>query len=121
MLIGTTRKRSTDSTIRSTPGGDDWHHDVFTYLGFINSAFALLAGLRLFKFPSSGTREGDVVLDTLALIVLGWANGSQAYLDLTRIRKSRRWKVDGFDIITILDTLFAVLDFATVVALVAAG
>jgi hypothetical protein len=121
ILIGSRRKRSLDSTIRSTPGGDDWHHDLLTYLGFINSGFALLAGLRVFRIPSTGTYAGDVALDMLALTVLGWANGSQAYLDLTRIRKSDRWKITGFDFITILDTLFIVLDFASVAALMTAS
>jgi hypothetical protein len=42
MLIGTTRLKSKNSAIHSKPGGDDWHHDLFRYLGYINSAFALL-------------------------------------------------------------------------------
>jgi hypothetical protein len=31
-----------------------------------------LAGLRLFKIPSTKIYKGDVALDMLALIVLGW-------------------------------------------------
>lgn len=120
MLISTTRTKSKNLAIDSSPGGDDWHHDLFRYLGYINSAFALLAGLRLFRIPSTGTYTGDVALDVLALTVLGWANGSQAYLDL-RIRKSGRWAIDGFHVITLLDTLFTVLDFACVVAFMTAG
>jgi hypothetical protein len=53
MSVGATRKCS-DSPIRSTPGGDEWHHDVFRYLGFINSAFALLASPHLFRIRSTG-------------------------------------------------------------------
>lgn len=67
--------------IHSTPEGDDCHHDLFRDLGYINSAFAVLAGLRLFKIPSTGSEAGDVALHILAQVVLGWANGWQAYLD----------------------------------------
>jgi hypothetical protein len=67
-----TRNRSLDSPIRSRPGGDDWHHDMFRCLGIINSAFALLAGLCLFGIPSTGADGGDVTIDILALAVLGW-------------------------------------------------
>lgn len=119
MLVGATPRRNC-----STPaGGDDWHHDLLRYLGFINSAFALLAGLRLFRIPSTGTGSpaGDAaLLDVLALAVLGWANGSQALLDLTLIRRSGRWKINGCDVISVLDTMFTVLDFASVLALLTA-
>ena len=132
MLVGamttttTPRNRSPPdfSGFRSIPaGGDDWHHDLLRYLGFINSAFALLAGLRLFGVPSTGTGgpAGDAALDVLALAVLGWANGSQAFLDLTWIRRSGRWKINGFDVISVLDTLFTVLDLSSVLALLTAG
>ena len=59
-------------------------------------------------------------MDVLALAVLGGANGSQSYLDL-RIRKDGRWKLNGFEIITAVDTAFAVLDFASIAALLTAG
>ena len=127
MLVGATPPSPDFSTgFRSTPaGGDDWHHDLLRYLGFINSAFALLAGLRFFRIPSTGTgdcaEDAAALLDVLALAVLGWANGSQALLDLTWIRRSGRWKIDGFDVISVLDTLFTVLDFASVLALLTAG
>jgi hypothetical protein len=120
MLIGTTRSQSKDPKIHSAPGGDDWHHDLFRYLGYINSAFAVLAGLRLYRIPWTGSEVGDAALDVLALAVLGWANGSQAYLDL-RIRKDGRWELNGFEIITAMDTAFAVLDFASIAALLTAG
>jgi hypothetical protein len=42
-------------------------------------------------------------------------------LDLIRIRKSGRWKINGFDILTVLDTSFVMLDLVSVVALLDAG
>jgi hypothetical protein len=67
-----------------------------------------------------GSEAGDAPLDILALAMLGWANGSQAYMDL-RIRKDGRWEVNEFEIITIMDTVFAALDFVNVVVLLGAG
>jgi hypothetical protein len=105
MLTGTTRSRSKDAKIHSAPGGDDWHRDLFRYLSYINPAFAVLAGLRLYRVPSTGSEVGDAALDVLALAVLGWANGLPAYRDL-RIRKDGRWELKGFEIITAMDTAF---------------
>lgn len=68
----------------------------------------------------SGDKVND--LDILALTVLGIANASQAYGNLFVLRYTDRWIVGkGFDRITVLDTVFAVLDFAVVGAKVAGG
>lgn len=120
LLIGSTRAKSKDPMIHAAPSGDDWHRDLFRYLGYINSAFALLAGLRLYRIPSTGTLPGECALDILTLTVLGWANGSQAFLDM-RIRNSGRWAVRGFNMITTMDTLLAALDFAGVASILTAG
>ncbi|KAL2815734.1 hypothetical protein BJX63DRAFT_430670 [Aspergillus granulosus] len=118
-----TRKASADATIRALSQGDKWHHDIMSYLGGINSAPALLAFLRLWaiwkapRWLSTGTEKGDLRLDILALLVLGMANASQAFLNFTKARTSGRWIMGkGFDRITVLDALFTVLDWGAAVA-----
>ena len=94
------------------------------YLGGMNTSLALLAYLRLFTLYrprstllSTGSSRGDVPLDVLALTVLGLANFSQAFLNWTLARRSGRWIVGhGFDRITVLDTLFTILDSVTAFA-----
>ena len=60
-------------------------------LGFINSAFALLAGRWLFRIPSIGIYKGEVVLDMLVLTVLGWTNALQA---LRFNKDTKEWEVE---------------------------
>ncbi|KAH8433189.1 uncharacterized protein LDX57_010822 [Aspergillus melleus] len=112
------REASSDPMVRSLREGDKWHHDIMSYLGGINSAPALLAFLRLLaiwkspRFLSTGTKDGDLKLDFIALLVLGMANFSQAFLNFTTSRKCGRWIMGrGFDRITVLDALFTVLDW----------
>ena len=113
------RKRSTDAAIRSTPGGDAWHHDIMAYLGGMNTSLAVLASLRLYALfrPSSalvstGSAKGDVPLDFLALVVLGVGNFSQAFANFTIGARTDRWIMGkGLDRITVLDAVFTVLDW----------
>jgi hypothetical protein len=109
------RSVSKSPTISSTPEGDEWHHDVMAYLGYINVGFAALAGLRLWQlFPASPV---TAELDVLALTVLGIANGSQAWGNFMLSRNSGRWIMgNGWDRITVLDALFMVLDGGVVLA-----
>jgi hypothetical protein len=86
------------------------------YLGGMNTAPMLLALLRLWaiwkkpRFLTTGT--GDLRLDILALLVLGLANCSQAFLNFTTARTNRRWIMGkGLDRITALDAVFTVLDW----------
>ncbi|KAF8866298.1 hypothetical protein BDZ45DRAFT_579202, partial [Acephala macrosclerotiorum] len=110
-----------NSTISSTPGGDAWHHDLLDYLGKINLGFVALADLRLYtiskvveSWTQTGTPNRDV--DVLALTVLGIANASQAWNNLMVHRRGDGWIVGrGFDRITVLDTVFAVLNFGVVI------
>ncbi len=123
MLRIARRSNSKIPFIASTPEGDAWHHDILAYLGNINLGYVVLAALRLYslyrynKVPSASvtteTGEGDP--DLLALTALRIANASQAYGNLCVLRYTDRWIVGkGFDRITVLDTVFAVLDFAVV-------
>lgn len=126
MLRIARRANSKIPFIASTPEGDAWHHDILAYLGNINLGYVALAALRLYSLyknnevPSAsmttGTGGGD--LDILALTVLGIANASQAYGNLCVLRYTDRWIMGkGYDRITVLDTVFAVLDFGVVGAL----
>ncbi|KAH7351334.1 hypothetical protein BKA65DRAFT_500204 [Rhexocercosporidium sp. MPI-PUGE-AT-0058] len=121
------RAHSKTPYIASTPAGDAWHHDILVYLGNINLGFVTLAAFRLYsiykytaaKFPvkNPGKGVGGTAedLDILALTVLGIANASQAYGNIFVLRQTDRWIVGkGFDRITVLDTVFAVLDLAVV-------
>jgi hypothetical protein len=110
------RSESKSAIISSTPEGDDWHHDIMAYLGYINVGFAALAGLRLYSLVDSPASPD---LDILALTVLGIANGSQACGNFVRARKSGRWIMgNGWDRITVLDALFMVLDGVVVLGFV---
>jgi hypothetical protein len=112
-----TRSQSKSPAISSTPQGDEWHHDVMAYLGYINVGFATLAGLRLYALSYSPVSSSTPELDILALTVLGIANGSQAWGNFVRARGSGRWIMgSGGDRITVLDALFAVVDGAVVLA-----
>jgi hypothetical protein len=117
-----TRRLSGDSAIRRLPNGDAWHHDIMAYLGSINTSMALLALLRLYaivwpaqarvKALATGTDEGDLPLDVTALLVLGLANFSQAYMNFRTGLTADRWIMGkGLDRITVLDALFTVLDW----------
>lgn len=116
------RKLDSDAAIRGLPLGDKWHYDIMSYLGSINTSMALLALLRLYtiikpsKALSTGTTKGDVPLDVLALLVLGLANFSQAFVNFALGLRSNRWIMGkGFDRITVLDALFTVLDWAAAI------
>ncbi|KAH9437735.1 hypothetical protein MCOR02_001385 [Pyricularia oryzae] len=114
------RKGSAEASIRLTAEGDAWHHDIMAYLGAMNSSLALLAILRIYALarPSRamGGKDGDVAQDVTALIVLGLANFSQAFLNFTLSRRSDRWIMGkGLDRITVLDAVFTVLDWAAAI------
>ncbi|KAI9038838.1 ankyrin repeat domain-containing protein [Aspergillus affinis] len=90
--------------------------------GGMNSAPALLAFLCVWaiwkppQFLSTGTKNGDLKLDIIALLILGMANFSQAFLNFTVSRRSGRWIMGrGLDSITILDAVFTVLDWSAAV------
>lgn len=106
--------------------GDELHHDVMRYLGAINASSAVLAIVRLFQIRSFVRRgrlgaQGDRDLDVLAFTALGVANLSQFCMNVFWARTSGRWIIGrGFDRITVLDTVFSVLDFGSL-ALVLAG
>lgn len=92
------------------------------YLGAMNSSLALLAWLRLYnliwpsKIFSTGSVEGDTPLDVMSLLVLGTANVSQAFMNFWTGFRNDRWIMGkGFDLITVLDALFMLLDWAVVV------
>ena len=116
------RAYSTNPSIASTAEGDAWHHDLLSYLGGINTGFVALAALRLYSLLKVAKRPSEADsderdLDVQALTVLAVANASQAFLNLFVYRKSDRWIVGkGFDRITVLDTVFSLLDAAVVIA-----
>ncbi|TLD23110.1 hypothetical protein PspLS_07595 [Pyricularia sp. CBS 133598] len=119
------RKGSAEASIRLTPGGDAWHHDIMGYLGAMNSSLALLAILRIYALarPSRalGGKDSDVAQDVTALIVLGLANFSQAFLNFTLSRRSDRWIMGkGLDRITVLDAVLTVLDWAAAIGRIVA-
>lgn len=114
------RKGSAEASIRLTAEGDAWHHDIMAYLGAMNSSLALLAILRIYALArplrALGGKDGDVAQDVTALIVLGLANFSQAFLNFTLSRRSDRWIMGkGLDRITVLDAVFTVLDWAAAI------
>lgn len=122
------RKTSSDAMIRKAPEGDSWHHDVMAYLGAINTSMAFLAMIRLYasirpsKAFSTGSAQGDIPLDVTALVVLGLANFSQAYMNFFTALQNDRWIMGkGLDRITILDALFALLDWAAAVRMVSSA
>lgn len=128
MLKLSKRKTSSDAMIRKIPEGNGWHHDTMAYLGAINTSMALLAIIRLYaiirpsKAFSTGSVQGDTPLDVTALVVLGLANFSQAYMNFSTALRSDRWIIGkGLDRITVLDALFTILDWATAVGLVSSA
>ena len=111
------RSQSKSVAVSSTPEGDEWHHDIMAYLGYINVGYAALAGLRLWNHVSRSSLGSNVDLDVMALTVLGIANASQAWGNFVLSRNSGRWIMgNGWDRITVLDALFTVLDGAAVYA-----
>jgi hypothetical protein len=117
------RKLDPSQAINLLPQGDAWHHDIMAYLGGMNTSMALLALLRLYAMfkPSSsssralstGSAKGDIPLDVVALLVLGMANFSQAFLNFSLGLRRQRWILGkGFDRITVLDAVFTVLDWS---------
>lgn len=116
------RKRSTDNAISRFAAGDAWHHDIMAYLGFMNTSLAALSLLRLYALfrpstrLSTGSVQGDVPLDVMALLVLGVANCSQAWGNFSTAWSGERWIMGrGLDRITVLDALFTVLTFVAAV------
>jgi hypothetical protein len=117
------RPQSPDPVIRAHPEGDGWHHDLMALLGGINSSLALFAWLRLYarvvpssRLFSTGSLTGDLPLDVLALTVLGLANCSQAVVNFALCRPNDRWICGkGLDRITVLDTVFTVVDWTAAV------
>lgn len=113
------RNQSGDPTVKNSAAGDLWHHDILSYLGSMNSALAVLAAIRLYALwrPSRVLGKEDIALDVTAMIVLGVGNLSQAILNFTRSRWNDRWIMGkGFDRITVLDTLFTILDCSAALA-----
>lgn len=102
------------------------------YLGGINLGYAVPATLRFIPLlgvvrskgldavaASKPAKEVQAALDVLSLTALGLANFSQAYLNLFVARPSNRWNVGFYkglqtDRITILDSLFTILDLSIV-------
>ncbi|CAG9945254.1 unnamed protein product [Clonostachys rosea f. rosea IK726] len=112
------RKTSGNEVFKRMAQGDGWHHDILAYLGAMNTSLAALAILRLYamlrptKALSTGTAQGDIPLDVLALVVLGVGNASQAWMNFRTALTSDRWIMGrGFDRITVLDAVFTVLDW----------
>jgi hypothetical protein len=95
-------------------------HNLLVYLGGTNTGLADLVALRLYPLLQAvkGTSEAESYeadLDVLALTVLAVVNASQAFLNLSIVREYERWIVGkGFDMITVLDTVFSPLDTAVV-------
>jgi hypothetical protein len=123
-----TRKTNPNPTIHKLTEGDAWHHDIMAYLGAINSSMALLALVRFWaivrpsKVFSTGSARGDIPLDVTALVVLGLANFSQAFMNFGTALRSERWIMGrGWDRITVLDAVFTVLDWAAAVGVVASA
>lgn len=88
------------------------------YLGGMNTGYVVLAAFRLYALSktASGTAE-DGYLDVVALTVLAFGNTSQAILNFGLSPKTGRWIMGtGFDRITVLDALFAVLDSSVIAA-----
>lgn len=120
------RKSNPDQAIARLAEGDAWHHDIMAYLGSINTSMALLALLRLYaiarpsRFLSTGSRKGDVPLEVTALLVLGLANCSQAFMNFALGLRSQRWIMGkGLDRITVLDAVFTVLDWCAAAGMMA--
>ena len=84
------------------------------YLGGMNTALLALAVIRLYAHlrPSRILGREDIALDVTSLIVLGVGNCSQMVLNFTKSRWNDRWIMGkGLDRITVLDTVFTVLDW----------
>ena len=112
------RRFDADAVIRGLPHGDRWHHDIMAYLGSFNTPMALLAILRIYailkasRVLSTGSLRGDIPIDVTALLVLGLANFSQAFMNFRLGMSGDRWIMGrGFDRITVFDTVFTVLDW----------
>lgn len=122
------RKTSSDAMVRNILEGDGWHHDTMAYLGALNTSMALLAIIRLYaivrpsKAFSTGSVRGDIPLNVTALVVLGLANFSQAYMNFWTAFQSDRWIMGkGLDRITVLDALFTILDWAAAVGMLSSA
>ena len=89
------------------------------YLGGMNTALLALAAIRLYAHlrPSRVLGKDDLALDVTALLVLGVGNCSQMVLNFTTSRRNDRWIMGkGLDRITVLDTVFTVLDWTAALA-----
>ncbi|EJD52324.1 hypothetical protein AURDEDRAFT_158050 [Auricularia subglabra TFB-10046 SS5] len=124
-----TLARTTSKSYKAAaPGRNFLAEDVLKYLGAFNTSTLVLAVLRLVRLWSLRKQvltEADAnterQLNILALGVLGVANLSQCIGNLYHARRTGRWIMGhGFDRITVLDTVFSILDFAAVYKLVTA-
>lgn len=113
---------------------NNFYLDMMRYLGGINGGYAILAFLRFLPLAISLFNVNDdqrinlkikedhqitVTADLLCFTALGLANISQAILNFFYAKPSGRWIVGHWrglktDRITILDSLFTVLDFSIV-------
>ena len=102
------------------------------YLGGINAGYAVLALFRFIPLAISLKNGKDNIklqqidqnhatstIDIICLTTLGIANISQALLNFFYARQSGRWIIGRWrgwktDRITILDSLFTILDFGIV-------
>lgn len=107
--------------------GDKYHHDILRYLGAFNASGVVLALIRVMQIRSLHSRliagqinYTDRDLDILAFSALGVANFSQCAMNFFWAKPSGRWIIGGLDRITVLDTVFSILDFGSL-ALVLAG
>lgn len=130
-MMGKLSTRKADVKTIETPNGDSHHHDLMRYLGAINIGYAVLAGIRLAPFVirrfssdaktnvKAAVKWDHDAFDIVAFTVLGTANLSQALLNWFWAKPSGRWIIGHLingkpDRITVLDTLFSVVDFAIV-------
>ncbi|KZV89622.1 hypothetical protein EXIGLDRAFT_677875 [Exidia glandulosa HHB12029] len=126
-----TLRRVTSKSYKASAAGATRNllaEDVLRYLGAFNASALVLALLRVIRLlqlrKQAGVSVSDVLaerqLDVLALAVLGVANLSQCISNLGYARQTGRWIMGhGFDRITVLDTVFAILDFGAVLRIMA--
>lgn len=120
--------RTTSKSYKTaSPGRNVLAEDVLKYLGAFNTSTLVLAALRLARLLSTRKQvlteaqtDTERQLNILALGVLGVANLSQCIGNLLYARRTGRWIMGhGFDRITVLDTVFSILDFYAVYKLLA--
>ena len=67
---------------------------------------------------TTGSIDGDIPLDVIALAALAAANGAEAYWNFTIGRTSGRWRYlgQGFDLITVGDAVMTLSNIAMLVS-----